>query len=138
MSEAVLPQVRSLAQAHQAEVYLMEVAEPLRPYRYPQGVQMLEPIVREMRAEASAYVHRMATMLNDQGIRTHGEVVDAVDIANAILSYAADKGVDLIALATHGRGGVSRWLLGSTADKVIHSASVPVLLVRPELDKGEA
>jgi nucleotide-binding universal stress UspA family protein len=116
----------------------MEVAEPLRPYRYPQGVALLEPVAREMRAEANTYIHKTAATLNDQNIRAHGEVIDAVDIANTILGYAADKGADLIALATHGRGGVSRWLLGSTADKVIHSATVPVLLVRPDLNEGGA
>jgi nucleotide-binding universal stress UspA family protein len=137
-SEAVLPYVRSLAQAHQAEVYVLQVTEPLRPSLYPQGVALLEPVVRELRAEANAYIHKMATTLNDQDIRAHGEVVDAVGIANAILGFAESKGVDLIALSTHGRSGVGRWLLGSTADKVIHGASVPVLLVRPDLSEGGA
>jgi nucleotide-binding universal stress UspA family protein len=135
-SEAVLPHVRSLAQAHQAEVYVLQVTEPLRPSLYPQGVALLEPVVRELRAEANAYIHKMATTLNDQDIRAHGEVVDAVGIANAILGFAEAKGVDLIALSTHGRSGVGRWLLGSTADKVIHGANVPVLLVRPDLSEG--
>jgi nucleotide-binding universal stress UspA family protein len=133
MSEAVLPQVRSLAQASQAEVFVIRVTEPLRPSLYPQGVALLETVVREMRAEANAYVHHMATTLSDAGIRAHAEVIDAVDIANTILGYAEDKSADLIALSTHGRSGMSRWLLGSTADKVTHSASMPVLLVRPEL-----
>jgi nucleotide-binding universal stress UspA family protein len=137
MSESVLPYVRELAQANHAEVYVMEVAEPLRPYNYPQGIQLIEPIVREMRAEANAYVHKMTAMLNDQGIRAHGEVTDAMDIANAILSQAEAKGADLIAIATHGRSGASRWLLGSVADKVIHSATVPVLLVRPDLSNSQ-
>jgi nucleotide-binding universal stress UspA family protein len=134
-SEAVLPQVRSLAHLYQAEVFVLQVTEPLRPSLYPQGVALLEPLVREMRAEANAYTHKMATTLNDQDIRAHGEVVDAVGIANAILSYAEAKGVDLIALSTHGRSGVSRWLLGSTTDKIIHGAMVPVLLVRPDLSE---
>ena len=136
MSEAALPYVRSLAQANQAEVYLMEVAESLQPHRYPQGVALLEPLVFELRAEANAYVHHIATTFNDLGIRTHAEVVDSVDIADAILSQAEAKGVDLIALSTHGRSGVSRWLMGSVADKVVNNAKVPVLLVRPELSEG--
>jgi nucleotide-binding universal stress UspA family protein len=91
-----------------------------------------------MRAEANAYVHKTATTLNALGIKTQAEVIDAVDIAHTILSYADEKGVDLITLSTHGLSGISRWLLGSVADKVIHSAKVPVLLIRPELNKGAA
>ncbi len=137
MSEATLPHVRALAQTYSAEVFIIQITEPLRPALYPQGVALLEPVVRELRAEANAYVHRMAMTLNDLGIHTHAEVIDAVDVANVILSYAEDKGVDLIALSTHGRSGMSRWLLGSIADKVAHSAKVPLLLIRPELSEGE-
>lgn len=138
MAEAILPYARSLALANQAEVFLIEITEPLRPSLYPYGVALLEPVVREMHAEANAYVHRIAITLNDVGIRTYCEVIDAVDVASAILSYAADKAVDLIALSTHGRSGMGRWLLGSIADKMTHSATVPVLLVRPDLSQGEA
>lgn len=136
MAEAVLPLVRSLALAYQAEVLLIQITEPLRPAVYPQGVELLEPVLRELRAEANAYVHHTATTLTDLGINAHAETFDAVDIAHAILNYAEEKGVDLMALSTHGLSGIGRWLLGSVADKVTHSAKVPVLLVRPELSQG--
>lgn len=136
MAEAVLPHVQSLAQLYQAEVLLLEITEPLRPAVYPQGVELLEPILREMRAEANAYVRKTARTLNELGIKTQAEVIDAVDIAHTILTYADEKGADLITLSTHGLSGISRWLLGSVADKVIHSAKVPVLLIRPDLSQG--
>lgn len=133
MSEAVLPQVRSLAHMYGAEVLVLEVTEPLRPGLYPHGVALLEPIVREMKAEANSYVHHIAGTFNDHEIHSQATVIDAVDTANAILSYAEDHEVDLIALSTHGRTGIGRWMLGSVADKVIHAAKMPVLLVRPDL-----
>ena len=68
MSEAVLPCVKSLAQAGEAEVLLVRVAEPLRPAIYPYGVALLEPIVREARAEANGYVQHIAATLNDAGL----------------------------------------------------------------------
>jgi nucleotide-binding universal stress UspA family protein len=54
----------------------------------------------------------------------------------AILEYARVHAVDLIALATHGHGGVARWLLGGVADKVVRGATLPVLLYRPRSEAG--
>ena len=51
--------------------------------------------------------------------------------ARGILKYAYANGADLVSIATHGRGGAERTLLGSTADKVIRGASTPILIVRP-------
>jgi nucleotide-binding universal stress UspA family protein len=41
---------------------------------------------------------------------------------------------DLIALATHGRGGLQRWALGSVTDRVINSTKLPLMIVRPQQD----
>jgi nucleotide-binding universal stress UspA family protein len=49
----------------------------------------------------------------------------------AVLEYAQRESIDLIAMATHGRGGVRRMLLGSVADKVLRGAMTPMLLLRP-------
>jgi nucleotide-binding universal stress UspA family protein len=53
--------------------------------------------------------------------------------ARAILEYARDHGMDLIAVATHGRGAGGRLLVGSVADKVLRGASIPVLIHRPTI-----
>jgi nucleotide-binding universal stress UspA family protein len=50
--------------------------------------------------------------------------------ADSIAEYAEKHGVDLIVIATHGRSGISRWVYGSVADKILRSACVPVLMVR--------
>jgi nucleotide-binding universal stress UspA family protein len=50
--------------------------------------------------------------------------------ADSLAEYAEKNGVDLIVIATHGRSGVSRWVFGSVADRVMRSACVPVLMVR--------
>jgi len=50
--------------------------------------------------------------------------------AEVLGDYAARKGVDLIVIATHGHSGVSRWVWGSVADRLLRSACVPVLMVR--------
>ena len=56
--------------------------------------------------------------------------VETGPVASMIIDYAARESVDLIVLATHGRSGVQRWLLGSVAEKVLHAARQTALLVR--------
>jgi nucleotide-binding universal stress UspA family protein len=53
------------------------------------------------------------------------------DPTKQILRVAAEQGVALIAMTTHGRGALGRWVFGSVADRVARSSAVPVLLVRP-------
>ena len=52
--------------------------------------------------------------------------------ADIIVDFASKKKVDLIVISTHGRGGISRWAFGSVTDKVLRSATVPVLVVTPK------
>lgn len=57
-------------------------------------------------------------------------VVRVGDPAQEILDYAEAGEIDVIALATHGRSGLARWLLGSVAEKVLRASALPVLLYR--------
>jgi nucleotide-binding universal stress UspA family protein len=47
-----------------------------------------------------------------------------------LADYATQNGVDLIIIASHGRSGVSRWVLGSVADRIVRNSCVPVMMVR--------
>jgi len=50
--------------------------------------------------------------------------------AEEIITYAEENNIDLIAMSTHGRSGIGRWVFGSVTDKVLHAGDVPVLTVR--------
>ena len=52
------------------------------------------------------------------------------NVAESIANYAQKNNVDLIIIATHGRSGVSRWVWGSVADRVLRSSCVPIFMVR--------
>jgi nucleotide-binding universal stress UspA family protein len=52
--------------------------------------------------------------------------------AEEILKYSQDNDVDLIIMSTHGRSGVSRWAMGSVADRVVRTSVAPVLLTTPK------
>ncbi len=83
----------------------------------------------------SAYIKGVADNLKNQSaevgqeIDVHSEIIYG-DIDKEILNYARKNKSDFILMATHGRSGVSRWVLGSVALKVLRSADVPVLLIR--------
>jgi nucleotide-binding universal stress UspA family protein len=80
---------------------------------------------------AQTYLAAVARELAGRGIEVQTRVVPGRNVADTIFEQAHAQTYDLIALATHGRGGVGRMLLGSVADQVIQGATVPVLAFRP-------
>jgi nucleotide-binding universal stress UspA family protein len=89
--------------------------------------QILENV--ERRAEAN--LREVAERLREQGANAEGRIVLGTP-AEQIARFAEDEGCDLIAMSTHGRNLITRGVLGSVTDKVIHSVSVPVLAITPE------
>ena len=85
--------------------------------------------IKAMHDAGENYLKSIAKRLSDNGIKSAYEVVTG-DPADKIVEYAEDKKASLIAMSTHGRTGLARWVLGSVADKVLHSARMPILLVR--------
>jgi nucleotide-binding universal stress UspA family protein len=75
------------------------------------------------------YLQRTAERLKAKGINTHIELLTG-DPSEAIVSYADNSPCDIIVMASHGRSGVTRWAIGSVADKVFRASSVPVLMVK--------
>lgn len=132
LAEAAIGTAREMLAGTDAQLLLLQVMPALRPDWYPHGVAQLEPIMKEQLAQAHTYIRQTATRLEEQGYTVQADVVEAVDVAGAILDYAALHHVDLLAISSHGRSGLQRWLLGSVADKIIHASSIPVLLIRPD------
>lgn len=124
LAEAVLPRVTELATLHGAEVVLLRVA-------LAHVLPGADPIVAQVRAveEAEAYLAGVEERLQACGITVHGAVRYGHS-AEEILDHAQVGGVDLIAMSTHGRSGIRRWMLGSVAERVLRAATVPVLLLR--------
>ncbi len=136
MAEAVLPHVQSLAKAFDAEIVLVFIDEqlPARAMYVPEAVDVtaLQQVSVEARATANHYVHQRAELLMEKGYKARAEVIEGSSISDAIIQYAAQNNVDLVAMSTHGRSGVARLFLGSVADKVVRDAKIPILLIRPD------
>ena len=138
MAEAVLPLVRDIATHDQAEIVLFQNLDLNALYGIsPEAAVGIDvaAVEQAMRADAINYLEHTAKHLRDRDLTVHVDVRAETSTAGAIMDGRGRHGADLIAMATHGRGGVGRLLLGSTADRVVHQAEVPVLLVRPDESK---
>lgn len=106
---------------------VLGAGEPGLPFAVP-----IEPrILEEHRRTAEERLRRATERLEARGIGVEARVVTAAGVGAAIVQEAADAGVDLIAMMTHGERGLRRMVLGSVADKVVRGATVPILLRRP-------
>jgi nucleotide-binding universal stress UspA family protein len=86
---------------------------------------------------ARDYLAGIAKGLLEDGLQAHTKVVDG-DPATCIVECATqDPSIMMIAMSTHGRSGLGRWVFGSVADKVLHAAPVPLLLVRSSESESE-
>jgi nucleotide-binding universal stress UspA family protein len=130
-AEVVLDPALDLARQMEARCHLMRVVEAGAG-----SAAWDEAMLRAKEKEASAYLEQTAGKVRAQGLAVQTQVIVAPRAAAAILEAAQGLGGCLIALATHGRGGVRRLLLGSVADKVVRGASGPVLVHRPGTGEG--
>lgn len=133
-SEAVLEPVVQLAGLLQAHITLLHVVEPIyhtgetaAPYPLEQDATVTE--VR--RADAQRRLDDVSNRLRARGHSASARVIIAPNAAAAVLQALESQKYDVVAMTTHGTGGMRRLFLGSVADKVVRSAGKPVLILRP-------
>jgi nucleotide-binding universal stress UspA family protein len=133
LAECVLPHVEALAKGcHVKEVTFVRVFEPFRPPSSGEMVWSNEEIARldsTHKAAVSSYLQKLTERFRVDGVGIRGEMLNG-RVADTLADYAVEKKPDLIVIATHGRSGVSRWVWGSVADRLLRSSCVPVLMVR--------
>ena len=129
-AECVLEHVKEISTTREIpEVVLLSAIEPVTSqtmaYMGPENIKESEE-----RAVAGAlqYLEKVKTSLALEQSKI-STVAIAGTAADVILDYVASNAVDVIVLSSHGRTGVTRVLLGSTADKILRRSSVPVFLV---------
>lgn len=133
MGEGILEPAVELGSLLGARFTLLRVVLPV-PFaggRHTAAAAFSEDAVARSRQSAEEYLQRVAARLRERGLTVSTAAVVHTAPALGILDYAATGSVDMIAMATHGRGGWSRVALGSVADKVMRGTMMPVLLYRP-------
>lgn len=135
LAEQALPHAAALAERFQAELILMKVLVPLASsINLPPGaVRKAEAAMREF---ANEYLDRVAARVQEKEIST--KVVTVTGRPHEeIVRFAETEQVDVVVICTRGHSGISRWLMGSVADRVARSVKVPVLLVRAPMDSRD-
>ena len=134
LAECVLPHVQSIVSGcgvRSAE--FVRVIEPGPMAMGDDGGAISPEDERKITAanwkEAEDYLNALVSRISYDNVKTGTKVLSG-KAAEVIADYATKNGADLIVIATHGRSGVSRWVWGSVADRVLRSACVPVLMVR--------
>ena len=124
LAEKILPRVEKMVRYCQAEVHLIRVVVS---YRIDPKEEKEER--ERLLQEAWDYLEKIVSRFRKKRLRAHAVVIYGKD-AVQICDFARKNKFDLIAMATHGRSGISRWALGSVADKVLSCSVVPVMLIR--------
>jgi nucleotide-binding universal stress UspA family protein len=136
-AEAALPDAASLAISNGARVTLLHVVPPALVEIYAAAKAIPAGGEEDSRRDAAqSYLASMRRRLEAMGIEAR-PAVTVGDAADSVIAYASEHGVDLVVMATHGRSGWKRWVLGSVAEKVLRGAAQPVLLVRTPPAGGE-
>lgn len=126
-AERVLPYVRASTN-FQSVVLLLTVPEVPEAQQYGALVEQIEEMRENAEDEACAYLEGIAKELRAEGIETRIFVAGSRP-AETIITLAAEEGVDVVMLATHGRGGLERLFVGSVAERVVQHTQCPVFLV---------
>jgi nucleotide-binding universal stress UspA family protein len=134
LAETALPPALALARAFDAELHLARVAETANIFlamgigAAPLPADVVNTFVDEQYREVTDYLEPIAARARSGGVATTAAVLDGVPV-EALLGYVAARAIDLVVLATHGRGGVNRLVLGSVAERLLRLAQVPILMV---------
>jgi nucleotide-binding universal stress UspA family protein len=130
LAEQILPGIAQLGDLEGSELTLLYVLKPLT-YSQEEVQDSLVPWWEKDIAAAQAYLLPMATKLRRRGFTVSSDIVIGEDIAEKIADFARGEKADLIAIATHGRGGLSRLVYGSVADALVKSARTSLFVLRP-------
>lgn len=113
--------------------YPIDIASPYLPHT----AQLNQQVMEDAKKGAAEYLEGKAEEMRRRGLRVTTSVVVDAQAGQGILAETEAVGADMVAMATHGRKGISRVMLGSAADKVLRGIHTPLLLYRP-LDGSES
>jgi nucleotide-binding universal stress UspA family protein len=134
LAESVLPHLEAIASNCQiTTVEIIRVVPPLEMhYRaaLPIDPKQEKQINESSLKDAENYLLKIKAKLDASRMNVATKVLSG-DAASALVEYVEKSGADLLIIATHGRSGISRWVWGSVADKLLRTSCIPVFVVRP-------
>ncbi len=139
LSEQVLPHAQAFASGLSLPITLLTAIEPW----HPSIGESLNPELHSHETEehrtrhAQHYLDFVATRMRGAGVAAN-TAIPRGDPAEAIVQNAAQEHGTLITMSSHGRSGLARWWMGSIADRVLHTADAPLLMIRSHQNPGAA
>ena len=128
LAKKALDHAEKLAETFDSEIILFQVVPFMPIYGAPELVTPF--VVDEKQNEAAEkYLADLAEELKKRGFRASAKTKPGLQVAAEIIDFAKESKADLIVMCTHGRSGITRWVLGSVAHKVLTRAETPILLI---------
>jgi len=127
-AEQALPYAAEVARKFNAALTLVWVLNPM-VIMSDFGAVTYQNLLSLEQDEAKNYLQMKQTELKSEGLSVKIQILEGV-VADSIIDVACQNDNDLIVMSTHGRSGLSRWVYGSVATKVLQHAPCPVFLVR--------
>lgn len=139
LASAAIPHAISIAKTYNAELYVLEVIDAavrIMPalssmHATIASQTVLDDLAKQEKKAAQKVLADIKEQLDEAGITNVTVIIEGGDARDEIVKAAKNHGCELIVMATHGRSGLKRALLGSIADDVVRNAHCPVLLIRP-------
>jgi nucleotide-binding universal stress UspA family protein len=128
LAAKILPKVEELAKLCDAQITLVSVSSEATDVAGMASPEIFKEAALQAIKACQRYLEATVKDLQGKGFKVDSACLEGIP-ARAIITYAQGNNVDLIALATHGKGEVA-WVMGSTAEKILSHATVPVLLLR--------
>lgn len=132
-SQRAVPHAADIARDNNAELILLHVLRPpAHEYTDQLALAGQDSQLDQLREQMRQYLVGVRSELRSVQLNVRCQVIEGVGVAHLICDYVNNEGVDLVVMSTHGRSGITQFLFGSVANKIIQCLKVPVLLVHPD------
>jgi nucleotide-binding universal stress UspA family protein len=137
LAEQILPLVEAQAKQFNSKVILLQVVYSPSPQVIQAGATYNDPKILSEQEQvnvenAKSYLESVRLLLQSKGITGESVVLRNYSIGRSIMDFAEKNSIGLIAIATHGHGGLGRLVFGSVAEQVLRESGLPMLLIRPQ------
>lgn len=131
-AEQALPYARLLSKGFKASIELLRVIDsPTADVVDLEHSAIMDQLAETAKAQAEEYLANVAGSLRTGGLEVSTTILEG-DSASSIVSQSEKERGTLVAISTHGRSGLTRWVMGSVSDKVLHATRAPMLIIRSE------
>jgi nucleotide-binding universal stress UspA family protein len=133
LAECVMPHVEEIAKLSKATIELIYVVEPVDLPTHggiALTVEDLKQIETHAKIDAQTYLHKIVQKMKSKGFTAHSKILRG-KAADSLVDYINQGNFDLMIMATHGRSGITRWIWGSVAERILHFSTIPILIIRP-------